>query len=1055
MLSLVLQALRVRRAQALAMFVLALLAGLGSAAAPWFLAWGTDSVARANLASAPMTERIVDVNTSIRFDTGPGNPLDTLRGLVTERLPVEGIEIDVGARLSVVVEPVGATPPTDEPGEEPDEESPALAAPLDMLLTARPGMCDQLRIVEGACPDGPGEVLLAVGAADDLAVTVGDMVTLTSPRLREDGVLRVSGVYEVPDPYGPYWAGAELLPALEGDDITPNPALVSEQTLFELGPDGMQLDAHVVLPEWVFTDPDADLRTTLNIATILLGREGITVRTEGDELLERIQADRRLVMLGVAVGVGQLVLLSWVGLFLAVRHTSDERRADIGLLKLRGATTRRVWALTALSGGVPMVAGTVLGAVGGFAAATGLAIGVERDAVGLAVARTTSIDPVDSLWFSLAAAAVTGLGGLVAALVAEWRGIRTPVVDLLRRVPGGHRGWRADVIDLVVVAVAGAGVYQGYVESRGGAQASVLALLAPALLGLAIALLVARAMPAMSARIGMSGLRSGRAGVALAALQFARRQGTQRVFAVLAVAAAVFTTTTVLWQSANSAWHERAVQELGADRVLTVDAPNAEALLAAVRSVDPDGRYAMAVASTAGPRTEDRVVAIDSQRYGTVGRLPEGLPTPADLVALLRPPAGAPPVVGDGPLALDVSAPEIAPAAIAVRIDLSTVDGELREVEYAALAPGRQTVQAPVDGCEPSCRLVSIEVVVPPFVNDPVTVEIHGLSQPGRPILDAQSLGDISRWRTSLVPATLPPILLARDGRLAVTVPPEPTGSTRAVDARVLPLAAPGPLPAVLAGAPPVTRRGDVRISVLGGTDVPFRVAASVPGLPVVGARGLLVDLEYAVRSNDQTTEVADLSVWLTADAPDTLLPALAERGVTVVSEESVGDRTDSLASYGPGLALLFEYFAVAVILLIAAGVAVVGSTVDRPGRVTELVALRGQGLSPRAARTAGFAGAAVTVVAAVVTGVAAALLAEVLVAAGLPVFSDDWRVLPVPPGLTPLTLLVAVVVIVVVIGVAALTGAARLTAAVSRLTGDRSGATPAAQGKRGAEAPE
>jgi hypothetical protein len=100
---------------------------------------------------------------------------------------------------------------------------------------------------------------------------------------------------------------------------------------------------------------------------------------------------------------------------------------------------------------------------------------------------------------------------------------------------------------------------------------------------------------------------------------------------------------------------------------------------------------------------------------------------------------------------------------------------------------------------------------------------------------------------------------------------------------------------------------------------------------------------------------------------------------------------------------------------------------------VAELAALRAQGLSTRATRTAGYAGVAAMVAAAALTGVLAALLAQALVSAGLPVFSDDWTVLPVPGGLTPLTMLLAVGVTTVVLGTAALWGAARLVAAARK----------------------
>jgi hypothetical protein len=507
--------------------------------------------------------------------------------------------------------------------------------------------------------------------------------------------------------------------------------------------------------------------------------------------------------------------------------------------------------------------------------------------------------------------------------------------------------------------------------------------------------------------------------------------------------------------------------------VLTVEASNATALLAAVRSVDPEGRYAMAVAAIPGTRTQDRVIAVDTTRYARVGRMPDGMPSPGELAPLLRPPAPQPPTVTEGPLVLEVAVPEHptdepgsdgpappgAPDAVpgpGLRVHLSTVDGMPVSVEYADLVPGRQIVEAAVDGCVPSCRLVSVEVVPPPGAGAaPVTVDLYEIRQSAGTVVSGRVLGDITRWRTTLISRTIPVVMKAAPDHLSVTMP----ASLRqgwVVNAQVMPMTAPVPVPVVFAGPPLEQRGGDARISALGGSDVPFEVVATVVALPRVADRGVLADLEYALRSNDAGTEAVDLFVWLTADAPGSLVAALADHGVTVRGDASVADRTDELAGYGPGLALRFEYFAVVVVLVLAGGVAVVGATVERSERVAELVALRGQGLSARAARAAGYTGTAVLVTGAVATGVVAALLAQVVVSAGLPIFSDDWQVLPVPAGLTPVTLLVSVAVTLVVIGLAALWGAARLVAAVSAGTADPSRAVvkPGDRADRTGDAP-
>ena len=161
------------------------------------------------------------------------------------------------------------------------------------------------------------------------------------------------------------------------------------------------------------------------------------------------------------------------------------------------------------------------------------------------------------------------------------------------------------------------------------------------------------------------------------------------------------------------------------------------------------------------------------------------------------------------------------------------------------------------------------------------------------------------------------------------------------------------------------------------------------------------------------------------------IVTGLAERGVRVLAERTVAERASDLARHGPGLALRFQYLTAAVIVLLAAGTVVVGATVDRRGRVAELVALRGQGLSAQAVAVAGYAGPGFMVATALLTGLVAALW-PFAVTASLPVFADGWALLPMPSGVTPGSLLLAAATVLGVIGLAAMAGAARLVGAVS-----------------------
>ncbi|HEV8166011.1 MAG TPA: FtsX-like permease family protein, partial [Actinomycetota bacterium] len=583
MFLLVLSALRARRSQTIALFALTVLAGLGASAAPWYAGWARDAVTRANIAAAPAEQRIVAAAGAVRLGSGGPDPLVTLRQRVGQQLDIPGSDVVVGARLYATMSPAGA-PRTPSAGEGSQASG--------LYLTYRDRVCEQLTI-EGACPGAAGDVVIGKATAAALGLAVGDQVRFEGFRLPAPAVLRISGVYEVADLLSPYWAGTDLLTGGSAGAAVDDPAFVSADTLFAARPDGLDTDFHLVLPEAAFLNAgqDAGLASTLARATAALRQANLEVRTDAVTLIDQIRRDRRLVALGILVATVQLVLLCWVGLFLAVRHTSDDRQGDIGLLKLRGAPAWRTWALAAQQSALPMVAGALVGWVLGYLAASALAgTPAKGGALGL----------------SLLAVALACLGALVAAVVAEWRSLGAPVVTLLRRVPERHRGWRADVVELVVVLLAVVGVYQGHAEISSDGEPSVLALLAPGLVGLAVALLVARAMPAVAARLGLNALRRGQPGAALAALHLARRPGTHRIFAVLAVAVSVFITVVLFWHAAGVAWSERAVQELGAARVLTVRAPNSTQLLAAVREVDPDGRVAMAVARTQGVRTEDR-----------------------------------------------------------------------------------------------------------------------------------------------------------------------------------------------------------------------------------------------------------------------------------------------------------------------------------------------------------------------------------------------------------------------------------------------------------------
>ena len=980
MIGLVLAALAARRAQTVALFALTVLASLGASAAPWYLSWARDAVAAADVAATPPDRRVAVVNGSAQ--QSESSPVPLLRERVARHLDVPGSEVTVGARMYVSAR-----------NADPDATTPATG----LYVHFRDDVCRQVDI-EGTCPadtgpTGMGDVMLGRDTADRLAVGAGDVIVLEGFRLKQPVSLRVSGVYDVVDSLGVYWAGANVLNPGSSSAAVLDPAFVSEATLFAMRAEWLDMDLHIVLPDAAFSDAAraSALLTTLSRADAALRDDSLTLTTSASLLANQIQRDQALVTRSVVVAALQLLLLCWVGLFLAVRHTADERRGDIGLLKLRGSARWRLWTLTAEPSALPMLAGAILGWGLGYLVAAAVAGGGFG-----AGGRFGADDVTTTLGLSAAAAGIAAIGALVSAVVAERGVLRAPVLDLLRRVPDRARGWRGGVADLVIVAVAAAGVYQGYADARSPAN-SLLSLLAPGLVALAVALLSARALPWLAARVGARAVRAGRPGTALTALHLARRPGTHRVFAVLSVAVAILAIDAVYWQTATQAWARRAAHELGAPRVLTVRAPSSTALLGAVRAVDPAGSYAMAVTRSGALGVDSALLAVDSPRLAAVAVMPPeyGAGDAARLAGLLHPPAAPAVRVEAGPLLLDAREPQPVQAEPArVLLHLVAADGSPSQVEFGPLGSNRREFEATVPGCEGGCRLVAVELTAPRAV---ATAELFRLSQGGRDLISDMDFADVRRWRPPAEASGVGPLVVAADGRLALSLYSGRLTPDRVLDSRVYVADSAVPLPAVLAGDRPKPRRpGEERLTVLGTEAVPYRVVATASVLPRLGAQGSMVDLEYAQHSIGDATEAVTQEVWLAANAPADVVERLGERGVDVLSDVTTDELADRLADQGPGIALRFHLLSAAVLLLLAVGTLMIMGTVERRARVGELGALRAQGLSHAAVRRAGYGGVAVLVAGAVLSGLGAALLADAVVTASLPLFADDWSLLPV-----------------------------------------------------------
>ncbi len=602
------------------------------------------------------------------------------------------------------------------------------------------------------------------------------------------------------------------------------------------------------------------------------------------------------------------------------------------------------------------------------------------------------------------------------------------VADLGRGVVGHRRTWRSSLFDGVVVAVAVASAYQvkaGSGPATGAAAGRGVELAAPVLLTLAVGVLAARLVPVLAAGVGRAALRAGRLSLGLGALHLARRPDSTRVLGLVTVVVAVLCGTALTWSQSDRARYERAVFEVGDQHVLTVDARNPATLLTAVRQVDPDGRYAMAVVQTG---TDTPVLAVDASRLGAVmPRLDAfGVDDWNVVAGALRPQTPSVASVGPGPLTVDVtwSSPSSSPP-VSLVATVEDNDAAPATVAFGPLRAGRHTYPVAQLPCASACRLVSLTLSTTegtPAVDSTATV--HGLTG----LNDAGLLRDRTRWRADVVSgAQIPRITAGSDG-LVLTLTAATMPDVSKLGAGVFVLDAPTPLPVLVGGDLPLNLAADPRARLTDGTPLPLSVAGRANMLPRTG-KGLVVDLEYADRLA-RTESTGVMQVWLSANAPDDAVARLTAAGLRLVLDESVPDRMGVLAAQGPPAAQRFLLLVASVGVLLALISFSVMAAVERRPRGAELAAMRRQGLPQAVVRRVAVGGYGVLIGAAVVTGAIAAAALSVFFPPALPVFGDGWQVLAAP-GSPSYLLPAAAGLVLVILGSLAAAAASSLIGAV------------------------
>ncbi|WP_433605252.1 hypothetical protein ACQP2P_26830 [Dactylosporangium sp. CA-139114] len=928
MAALMLAMLRARRGQALAVWLLSVLATAAAVAAPIYRTSIDRAVVAGEVRHAANAERTIWVSAPVQRASGGAMP-DDFERLAAEKVRLSGF-------VSVFSTEFLAMPA----GRE--------RAGGDQVrrVAFREDLCAQVVVVAGRCLMGGGETVLSEAAAERLGLAVGDRVSdqaatfdSTSNVFVPAGgpwTMTVVGLVRPRDPADLYWGHGTR----SEQDYQNDPLYVARNTLAGVDhPRELQsFEAHAT-DGAITVERLPALRGWLAEAQSDEGGR-VSVSTALPDLLDRIDRNREQAHEVMPLAAIPVVVLAWAVILLAVAGVARGNRHEFGVVALRGVPRRVLWWLAA--------GGTTLAVLAG--APPGLLLG--RLIVGTVAPAPARIDAA-----VLPYAGVAVLGSLLAGVAVQVRTAGAPVAALLREVDRGAARAGTLVVETLLVLLAGAAILQ----RRSGVLAGVT-LIAPALVIAGLALLTARLLRPLSARLAGRFLRRGAVVAALTAFRLARRPAAHRLLVVLVVAFGSFGFAGLATVVADREQQYRAELTLGAPTVLMIDQTTRTQLLRATRAADPVGRYAMAaVPIPAVSTTLPSSLAVDSARLAAVAYWPAGSsPEPVSaLASRLRPAAGPGVTLTGASIDVDLTAVDLAGKPATLTALVAPAGGVQRVlIGFGSLTLGRHTYTAPAPACTAGCRLVSMQVGLPTYVGAPARLTLH--------TVQGQPFG--AGWR---MPAGASAGVTG--GGLEVTLPPSPrreAGSLLPPDVpAALAVVSTGPLPPDGAYA---AFDGPVGATVVGHAD----------RLPRLGRRGVLVDLEAADRASPDDELTGRGEVWLAHDAPASITEALTAAGLSIVGRRTVADERAVLGRAGSALALRFFLLAGALsVLLGVAGLAVTTITAPRG----ELAGLRVQGLPARVTRRVEWWSPAALVIAAVPIGAACAAITWLLIGTAIP----------------------------------------------------------------------
>jgi putative ABC transport system permease protein len=839
-------------------------------------------------------------------------------------------------------------------------------------LVWRSGVCQQLVLRSGRCPTNANEVMVSTSLAAANHWTTGQVVK-GSDRVP----LKITGVYRIPNITLDYWygRGANYFPA-EIASAVPTPpydVMFTARATIEQMKGHPQGTAVVVRFLKVANVHPADLDRLvlatqhLSDSPALLDQQVAPV-TGIPSTGEDVHASWSALAIPVVVVTAELLVLTWLLLFLVVTDAVDARGTEIALAKLRGYGALRAMLFGLGEPAVLLALALPVGAVVGWLLSVLLSHVLLRAGT-----------PVPLPGLGWAASAVAVAGGAAAVVVGGRRTVVRPVVEQWRRTGrrANDRGW---VFDAIVLTAAVAGLAELFLSGTlSSARTSALALLVPGLLGLAVAVVASRLLPMICRALFTRTRTSGDLGSFLAVRHIARRPGGTRTTMILATAVALATFSMGAWIVGDSNRTRIAQIDTGAPTVLNVALPVAVNLADVVDRIDPGGHTATAVESfNSGTIT---LLGVEPQRFARIAHWSAGrVSDPSALLSGLEPPSPDPIVLNGDLVRLHLSDVHVTPGPVAVVVDIAaTGSTSPTPVEMGSLSSGSsRTVVGEIGGCP--CILNDIQIS-PPGGRKGVLqgrVSITGIDEhEARGWKPVRNFAGPGHWRA------------LDDGRVVVQAARDSVQwrfvSTASSPPTLGVVDRPVQMPAVVSRA---LDRPDTAIPVLGLDAQSLNVSTigTAPGIPGASANGVVVSLRYAVRAATNDSAPATPQVWVRGDV-SRIRHALVAAHIPVISATSSSQLASELRRQGPGLASVLFLADAAAAAVLAALAAILSLSAAARRRRYEYAALAAAGASRRTLYSALAIEQVVVIGFGAIAGIAAGLVANVIAGRSVPAF--------------------------------------------------------------------